>query len=265
MLQADFATSGDSARTVVPSSSDANATAHAESPKTGPPSATGMLPLRRRDRFMAEDLALEIMRGAAGCNRCFDTIPGLERVALGLPKPRWIGSRYWVTRPRVVIVLINPGDSSKLGDEWNRRERNLFEAFLNGGDYEELRDYFRLRREEELRGTTDARPVFSWYESTFGLAFEEIAQINMAWCAARGNKYGRMLARCFERHTAPLLQALEPDAVLLSGTSVHAFEPKIQSLLPGARIQKILHYAHREGRDREIGDGEEFRSWFDTL
>ncbi len=214
---------------------------------------------------MGEKLAFGVMQSAADCNHCFDTIPGLERVALGLPKPRWIGSRYWAACPRVVIVLLNPGDSSKLGEDWNRRERKRFEAFFERGDYDQLREYFRTRRDEEFSGTTAAKPVFSWYESTFGLVFEEIAQINMAWCALMGNKYRRMLQPCFERHTGRLLQALEPHAVLLSGNDTHRFEREIKDLLPGVHVQKTLHYAHREGRDREAAEAASFRTWFDAV
>lgn len=153
-------------------------------------------------RLVEEHRVIDVMRSAAGCNYCFDTIAGLQRVQWGLPKPRWIGSRYSTACPRVVVVLLNPGDSSGLGEEWNHRERNHFDAFFENDDYDQVRDYFRTRREEELNGTTSAKPVFSWYESVLGLVFEDIAQVNMAWCASVGNNYRKMLQPCFERGTA---------------------------------------------------------------
>ena len=214
---------------------------------------------------MSEKPALDVMRSAAGCNHCFDTVPGLRRVPLGLPKPRWIGSRYCTACPRVVIILLNPGDSSRLGEDWNRRERQRFDVFFESGDYDQLRAYFRTRREEELRGTTAAKPVFSWYESVFGLAFEEIAQINMAWCASVSNNYQKMLQPCFDRYTGRLLLALQPHAVLLSGSNVHKFERPIQQLLPDVRVRKTLHYANRKSRAEESEEGTAVRSWLKDL
>ena len=214
---------------------------------------------------MSEERAIAIMRGVAGCNHCFETVHGLERVPDGVPKPRWIGSRYYAARQGVVLVLLNPGEGRTLSEDWKRREQKVFEAFRNGGDYEDIRNYFRLRRDEELRGTTATRPVFSWYEKTFRLAFEEVAQINMAWCASKGNKYRPMLDPCFERHTGVLLQALEPHVVLLSGSNVHCFQARIESLLPGVHVRPTIHYAHREGRQRELDEGCKSRAWFDTL
>jgi hypothetical protein len=214
---------------------------------------------------MPERIALDVMRAAAGCTHCFNTIPGLEPVAQGVPKPRWIGSRYWTAATRVVVVLLNPGDSTNLGDDWNRREREWFEAFYLGGDYDQLRDYFRTRRNEEVQATTPARRVFSWYESTFHLAFEDIAQINVAWCASRRNQYRRMLRPCFERHTVALLKALEPHAVLLSGSGTHQFENAIKQMIPTVHTQTTIHYAHREGRTREMAEAEAFRTWFEGV
>lgn len=215
--------------------------------------------------LVAEQPALDVMRSAVGCNHCFETISSLERVPLGLPKPRWIGSRYGDACPRVVIVLLNPGDGTRLGEEWNRRERKHFDAFFDNGDYDQVRDYFRIRRGEELNRMTSAKPVFSWYESVFGLVFEEIAQINMAWCASKGNMYQQMLQPCFERHTRRLLQALEPHVVLLSGANVHRFQRPIEHLLPGVDVRQTLHYAHRNGKQAEAEEGAKVRAWLQEI
>lgn len=174
-------------------------------------------------------------------------------------------SRYWAATTRIVIVLLNPGDSTNLGEAWNRRERECFESFYHGGDYQQIREYFRTRRDEERNAATAARPVFSWYENTFSLEFEEIAQLNIAWCASRGNQYRRMLRPCFERHTGALLQALEPHAVLLSGSGTHQFEGAIRELIPNVHVQKTVHYAHREGAGRDMIEAEAFRTWFNRV
>jgi hypothetical protein len=210
---------------------------------------------------MPEVTALEVMQAAASCNHCFDTISGLQRVAQGLPKPRWIGERYWAATHRIVVVLLNPGDSTNLGEAWNRRERECFASFYRDGDYQLIREYFRTRRDEEKNAVTRAKPTFTWYEDTFGLDFEEIAQINVAWCASRGNQYRSMLRPCFERHTGLLLQALEPHAVLLSGSGTHQFDKAIKELIPTVYVQKTVHYAHREGVGRNATEAADFRAW----
>jgi len=88
----------------------------------------------------------------------------------------------------------------------------------------------------------------AFYFNGLGLSVSEVAFANIAWCATRGNKYpASMLNRCFERHTLPLLRALCPDVVLLSGSSAHGFRPAIERGLPQATVIPMLHYAHRGG------------------
>lgn len=212
-------------------------------------------------KHMAERDAIDVMRKANGCDLCFRTIAGLSRARPGLPKPRWIGEKYFAARPRVVIALINPGSGNDLPPSFHRREEELFQSFYATGDYRTIRDYFRERFAGERHGEY-RRPVFTWYEDVFGLKFEEIAQINIAWCADEGNQHPKsMLRSCFERHTSALLAALEPNAVLLSGSNLASFEPAIRASLPNVRVRTILHYAHRGGKAAERVAGESVRQW----
>lgn len=205
-----------------------------------------------------ENEAVRIMQQAGACSLCFRGGFGVQATRFTIPKPRWIGERYWSSAPRVVVVLINPGAGADQSEEFHRRERVLFTEFHRTGDYAPIRDYFRRWRQYD--------ELFSWYTNNFGIGFEDRSQINIAWCATQDNKYpSGMLQTCFEHHTGPLLAALQPHAVLLSGSAAHGFESRIRQTIPDVRILCILHYAHRESREREVKEGEEVRAWLARL
>lgn len=213
---------------------------------------------------MIELDAVKVIQNAGGCDVCFRTIPGLRRAQPNLPKPRWIGEGYFDAKPRVVVALINPGQGKDLPSSFHRREAELFTRFYKTGDYGPIRGYFRERFQGERHG--EYRPVFTWYEDLFDLKFEQIAQINIAWCADDGNRHPTsMLRTCFERHTSALLAALKPDAVLLSGSNVAAFESAIRANHPTIQVRPVLHYAHRGGRSAERGEGEAVRNWLNEV
>jgi len=50
----------------------------------------------------------DLFKSAVRCNDCFEN-GRLQRSSIDLAQPRWIGPRYWSVRPRVLIVLMNPG------------------------------------------------------------------------------------------------------------------------------------------------------------
>jgi hypothetical protein len=205
-----------------------------------------------------EHEAVRIMQQAGACSFCFRSGFGVQATRFTIPKPRWIGERYWSSVPRVVVVLINPGAGAGQSDEFHRRERVLFTEFHRTGDYAPIRDYFRRWRQYD--------DLFSWYTNNFGVAFEDRSQINIAWCSTQDNKYpSAMLQTCFEHYTGPLLRALQPHAVLLSGSAAHRFESRIRQTIPDVRTLCILHYAHRDSREREVKEGEEVRAWLARL
>jgi len=92
-----------------------------------------------------------------------------------------------------------------------------------------------------------------FYIDGFGLKLEEVAFANVAWCGTARNRYPRtMLDRCFERHTAPLLvDLLRPNVIIASGGPTNRFAKQAATLIPGIRVIKGLHYAHRKGRVAE--------------
>jgi hypothetical protein len=91
-----------------------------------------------------------------------------------------------------------------------------------------------------------------YFITSIGLNIDEIAFANIAWCATAGNNYPiQMLSQCYEKFTSRLLEALSPDVILLSGSNVHSFSNRVQTILPNAKLFPILHYAHREGMQLE--------------
>jgi hypothetical protein len=69
-----------------------------------------------------------------------------------------------------------------------------------------------------------------------------------------------MLAECFARHTLPLLRILQPDLLLLSGSKTKTFHAEIAAALPAARIEPMMHYAHREGAAAEAAEIQRVKS-----
>ena len=205
-----------------------------------------------------ENEAVRIMQQAEACNLCFRSGSGVQATRFTIPKPRWIGERYWSSSPCVVVVLINPGAGSDLSDEFHRQEGALFTEFHRTGDYAPIRDYFRRWRQYD--------ELFSWYTNNFGIAFEDRLQIDIAWCATQDNTYpSGMLKSCFEHHTGPLLMALQPHAVLLSGSAAHEFESRFRQTIPHVEIVCTPHYAHRKSREWELKEGERVRAWLARL
>lgn len=197
-------------------------------------------------------VAIDRMREAQGCDDCFLSDRTLARPVLDSPQGRWIGRRYFSSSPRIALLLVNPGGGNSDGPFF-RREATLFRQFMERGDYAALEQHF----ERELK-----RGVkwLAWYRDVLGLHHDEIAQLNVAWCGTRENRYPpAMLSHCFRKHTSDLLKLLDPDVVLLSGSAIHRFSPSIHRLLPRAKIVPTLHYANRKSKEAERAEAE--RVW----
>ena len=96
---------------------------------------------------------------------------------------------------------------------------------------------------------------------TFGLDIDRIALANVAWCATNDNHYPRwMLNTCMRRFTGRLIDRLKPDVVMLSGSSVHAYDGEVKHLAPNAHTFRTLHYAHRKAQEEESREAGKFRA-----
>ena len=184
-------------------------------------------------------------RVAVRCNECFEGELHIQRTRVDIAQPRWIGPRYQISRPRVLIVLTNPGSGIA-------RHSTADLTFR-----QELVDY--------QQGNADLRPVLdhqradmpnwgglqSFYMEGFGLNLDETAFINIAWCASISNAKGKnayppeMLDRCFGRFTAPVVQALNPELFILGGGAAQKFATRLRVIVPAAEFVNVLHYSHR--------------------
>ena len=202
---------------------------------------------------MSHEGAIAAMRGAAGCEDCFETNSNLYRALCDTPQPRWIGKRYFDASRRVVVVLINPGGGGSSANPALSQEADFFRQFYRTGNYDAVRSYFKKQMDQGARW-------WNWYRDVLGLKHDEIAQINVAWCPTRDNEYPpAMLRHCFAKHTASLLLCLNPDLVLLSGSATHRFASDVSKALPAARVLQTLHYAHRKSKVEEATEAERIR------
>jgi hypothetical protein len=184
-----------------------------------------------------------LMREAMHCRECFARY-GVEEPFITFAQPRWVGPRYSAAPFRVVVLMINPGES---------KDRPSARAYIPRAQaFREGKSDFRTfigpqRHDMEGWGQGSRNPV-EFYIRGLDLDMDEIAFANVAWCGTKGNKYPRpMLDHCFERFTVPLLTLLRPTAVLASGSATHAYADRVRMLLPDAATIPMLHYGHREG------------------
>lgn len=190
----------------------------------------------------------KLARKAVLCNSCFSA-GTVEPALIDLPQPKWVGPRYRTTERRVVIVLINPGAGAGWADQQNEKLRQHLVDFRDGGSLEPAMAHQR----EDMPNWGKGRfcTYFFGQPSNGGLGLipDEIALVNIAWCATKDNRYPRsFLNACYAKHTAHLIEILEPTAVLLCGSATHQFGNRIP---PSAKVFKLLHYMHREGAARQ--------------
>lgn len=189
---------------------------------------------------------------AVACRSCFADLP-VKSALINIAQPRWVGPSYWASKPRVAIVMLNPGSGETRGDSKHedspeKRSLRLLQSFASGeGSLSAVFEH----QAHDMPNWGNGRFV-SFYLTGLSLQQKDLAFANVAWCATSGNKHpSAMLKRCFVLHTAKLLRALAPNLILLSGSGTHRFARGIQSFVPGARVISMFHYAHRKGADAE--------------
>ena len=198
---------------------------------------------------MSLSLFEDLARKAVRCRVCFEqglvTPPTLD-----LAQPRWVGSAYWAAKPRIAVLMLNPGSGASLEDpdKPDNSGRDLLQTFADGRAG--VRDYFKYHG-DDMRNWGKGR-FCSFFFHELGLDLQSTAFANVAWCASKGDEYPRkMLDTCYERHTSKLFRILTPKVIILSGSKVHRFSLRLQEEVPDADIIKTLHYAHRKGYERQ--------------
>jgi len=196
-----------------------------------------------------------IFRNSMRCHKCFEQ-QLVEASFIDIAQPRWIGPNYFSAVMRIALVLLNPGAGN------TPKKMKSDEPFLQLlYDYRNgkigLANFFSFQRQHMLNWGTPAGRFVRFYIHGMGLELNSIALANIAWCANLRNKWPRtILSQCFQLHTIKLLQIINPNIIVLSGSATHCFSGEILRILPNCRLVKTLHYAHREGQEREQ---EEFR------
>lgn len=184
-----------------------------------------------------------LSRKAASCDICFKE-GWVERSFIDLAQPRWVGSRYWESSFRVVILMLNPGQGKR--KKLSIEQKKLLHSFRDGGD--SLDAVLKFQREGMEKWGKPPGRFLNFYRDGLGFDLEEIAFVNVAWCATEGNKYPkRMLDCCFSRHTTGLLEILEPRVVLASGVKTRRYAAGLSDI----PVIKLMHYAHRKGKEAE--------------
>lgn len=180
------------------------------------------------------------------CRTCFGPSSNLTRPIIDLPQPRLVGSRYFSTSPRLLVVMLNPGAGTDTHVRDNRRSVELLRQFKDG--QATLQQVFELQRSQmSAWGKTPGRFV-TFYTRATGKALDQLAFANLALCATGKNQYPSwMLRECFKSHTRAIFSILGPDFVLLSGSNTHSYASMIREEVPKAMIIPMLHYAHRGG------------------
>jgi hypothetical protein len=192
----------------------------------------------------------KICRAAMTCRQCFEILP-LNPALIDLPQPRWIGHDYWTASVKTLILLLNPGaGNSRSKQENNEPFREILFNFREGKvGLIKLLSY----EKEHMQGWGTPKGRFlKFYLDGLKLDLNEIVFANIAWCAEAKNKYpNKMLDLCFQAHTRDLIAAIAPDIILLSGSKTHRFLAQVQSIASKAKVITMMHYAHREGKERE--------------
>ncbi len=197
----------------------------------------------------------QLFRGAIRCNECFKD-GHLRRSFIDVAHPRLIGKNYWACPVKILVLMINPGKGRD--DDAHRQAAERIRAFGSGRDT--LAEIFQSQRDD----LPNWGKFMSFYVGELGLRVDDIALANVAWCSTEHDKYpDRMLDECFDRHTGSLVRLLNPDAILLSGSSIGRFKTKIEHLVPNARVILAPHYANREGCEYNQTHARRIRSELD--
>ncbi len=208
----------------------------------------------------------KICRAAMTCRQCFrgrrkpgEILP-LNPALIDLPQPGWIGPNYWTASKKTLLLLLNPG----AGKSESKRESNeFFKKILY--EYREgkvgLIELLSYEKKHMEGWGTPKRRFLDFYLDGLNLDFDEIAFANIAWCADEENKHPKeMLHLCFQKHTSSLITAIVPDVILLSGSGTHSFLAQVRSIAPKAEVITMMHYAHREGKEKEKRELDDIRA-----
>lgn len=184
----------------------------------------------------------QLLRAALKCKQCF-SIDDVEQGFIDIAQPRLIGPKYFIAHPRILIMMLNPGNREDYGF------RQSFYDYNNGKT--SLRELFAYQSRNMSQWGKSHGHFSGFYFDDMGISRDEAAFVNIAWCETRGNEYPpSMLNRCFTNFTLPLIKHLTPHVIILSGVNASKYKKAIASAIPNSpKFIETLHYAHRKGKE----------------
>ena len=197
----------------------------------------------------------QLAREACRCRYCFDQLDlGLTAPTIAIAQPRWVGPRYWHSPKRILIVLLNPGSGEGRNDD---ADAKMYQELLEFRDRRTTLDAIFAHQAKDMPNWGRSGNFLPYYVAGLDLELDDLAFVNIAWCATAGNRYpSQMLSNCYDRFTSRLVAILSPRNVLLSGSKIPPSVYKnIRTNVPNAKLIPMMHYAHREGglaQDEEL-------------
>ena len=158
---------------------------------------------------------IDIYNSASSCSQCFETDPLLNKDKISGGQPRWVGHEYFSKsslKPKVVILLKSPGQLGK-SKQFSISKYN-----------ELMTELKRPNHWQDLMAMIDADSV-NWgrfdsiYKINMDLDMSHTAIVNIAMCSGINNEK-KHLSRCFNEHTRPMLEILQPNILILNGLIV---------------------------------------------
>jgi len=205
---------------------------------------------------MSIDNIKKSYKEAISCNSCFEST-GLIRGKVKKAQPRWVGEDYFSSNKKICILMINPGDvgpKAKFAQQQSSSNfEDLIERFNEGSvSWEEVMLFIL----SDMPNWGQGGKYNKLYFDHLKLPLREIAFLNVMLCSARKkdprgefqNYYSQQTMRnCFANHTQNLLEDLNPDVCILSGTAVWEFARRanLNFLFPNCEFKELGHYAAR--------------------
>lgn len=176
----------------------------------------------------------EICVSAVNCNRCFAA--SYARPAyIDVAQPRYVGQNYWTAIQRRLFLMINPGSGKQTLSNKIMRE-DIYKYRDGTLDLSSL-----FQRQRKYMSEWGRNGQFLRYFTGIGCNLNDIAFINVAWCADMNDCYpDDMLDTCFSAHTQKAIETLRPTKIFACGGVAQKYARKEK--LP---FVAIPHYAAR--------------------
>jgi len=110
----------------------------------------------------------DLFRKAMRCNACFES-GHIARSFIDIAQPRWIGSGYRLAKPRVLIMMTNPGAGENRRDDEDSKFGDALRRYsANQTDILPVFDH-------QFKDMANWNKLLSFYVDGFGVDIQEIA------------------------------------------------------------------------------------------